>query len=787
MKTKVLLIILIIPILSYSQNDFFVVKGNVLNSENSYPIKKATISIKELKIQTETGKDGHFGLALPYGNYTFIIEHSNYKTTVFSVKVTKDTIINISVEPLYKNIQLKEIIVNASTSKIESPQTSIEYQKSIEAQKIPSIGGEKDILKAFTLKPGVVQSNDGYAGLNVRGGTNTENITLLDNAIIYQPAQLFGLISTFSTDIVKSATLYKGSFPAKFGGATSAIFDAQSQSAIPFQTTGKLNISPVLSTASIKIPLIKNKAGVFINFRRTFFDQAQQLAFKYHYIDEIKSFNFYDLFFKTTYFISNKTKIDILFYNDRNNTFAFSSSESDQIITKNLFENSNNIFALNLKTNFSNNISYNSAISFSQHNAGSQNLYKLKDTIIGFKKYNNFIKDLKFDNILDWKITDKKHINLGYSFIHYTVCPAENLQVTYNDTLLNNSYIKNKAYENIFFVDYQWEITKRLKSITGIRMSNYYQDKNLLSIEPRISLNYKLSEKQSLKFAYAKLSQNVHQLSTPIVGLQSNIWLLTNSKIKTEKSDIFTLSFSKKTDIKNNNIFSSIDLYYKNTQNVIQYLDGYSNNFFMQSNQIDITELTTQGTAKAYGIEVYLSKTNKKLSTSIAYTLSWTKLYFKNLNNSIPFYANNDRRHSLSFFCSYSFSPALELSSSFTFMTGSPISLPNSIFVRPSSISTSPDTYYTVFYSYGDRNSFRMKPYHRLDLSVIWHIPSKKIKQTLSLDIFNVYNRKNPSFYYIDKEYNIDPKTLNTISEHYVLKSVSILPVIPSLTYSIKF
>ena len=329
------------------------------------------------------------------------------------------------------------------------------------------------------------------------------------------------------------------------------------------------------------------------------------------------------------------------------------------------------------------------------------------------------------------------------------------------------------------------KIKSKTKVLVGLRLSHFLQEnKNYINPEPRISGSYKLNEDIALKTSFAMMNQYVHLLSNTGIGLPTDLWVPSTDNVAPQKSKQVALGVAK--DFLNKNLELTIEGYYKKSDDVIGYKEGAS--FLMigdpsGAESISWEENITTGKGWSYGVEVLLQRKIGKLSGWVGYTLSWTQLQFDELNFGKKFWAKYDRRHDISLVGIYKLEENITISGTWIYGTGNAISLP--IAEYQANYHTLPqdvvDYWWDYVIDYGEKNSFRMKAYHRLDFGIQFHKKAERFKngqKTYEINIYNAYSRKNPFYYFSDYDYEKDEN---------VIKQVSIFPIIPSFSYTLKF
>lgn len=282
------------------------------------------------------------------------------------------------------------------------------------------------------------------------------------------------------------------------------------------------------------------------------------------------------------------------------------------------------------------------------------------------------------------------------------------------------------------------------------------------------------------------MHQYMHLLTTKGVGLPTDLWVPVTNKVPYKEANQYTIAIVK--DFPKQKITMTIEGYYKKTTNEISFKEGVS---FMQTNNIQTVNQSdlswekniTNGSSWAYGAEFLLHKKAGRLQGWMGYTLSWSLSQYKDLNLGRKFFNRYDRRHNFTTTIIYQLTPKISLTASWIYMTGNPITVANSSLnfaeLSPQNLAI-PVTYTLGAFEYSGINNFRMPAYHRLDIGINYKTKGKKFNKELEFSIYNVYNRQNPYFYYIQSA----PAGSNQSSS---IKQVSVLPIMPSLNYKFIF
>jgi hypothetical protein len=748
------------------------ISGNVSDSSSGEGMIGVRVKVKELSgIGTVTNEYGFYSLTLPEGVYTFEFSAIGFemKSQVFDLKEN----IKFNIELAVPTKEISEVVITTKKKdeNIRSAQTGVETLDIRQLSKVPVIFGEKDIIKTMQLTPGIKSGGDGSSGFYVRGGSSDQNLILLDEAPVYNASHLLGFFSTFNSDAIKTATIYKGTQPAQYGGRLASVLDIRMNEGNnkKYRVSGGLGL--ISSKLNIEGPLKKDKSSFLISARRTYVDMFLKLSNK----ENLKSSSlyFYDLNAKINYKLSKKDRLYISGYFGRDKLgisgFGLTwgnitgTARWNHIINDKLFSNtsfivSNYIYNIGIKSN-NVDISINSTLQD----------YNLKQEFQYFPNSRNKIK-------------------FGVNAIHHSIIPGqiEASEGSGANTLRQKSKL---SLENAAYISNDWIANEKLNINYGIRATSFsllgnggdfytYTNEGLLSttknyaqnsviktyynFEPRITASFMYSKSASIKGGYTRNIQNVHLISNTTGDNPTDIWIPSSQNIKPEISDQTSIGWFK--NFSDNKYELSFETYYKTMQNQIDYRDGANT----QANDLLEGELLF-GKGKAYGLETYIKKTSGKFTGWVSYTLSKVQKQIDGINNNNWYSAKQDRRHDLSVVGIYDLSKKLTLSATFVYYTGSAITLPSGKYYVNNQVQ----------WLYTERNGGRMPAYHRMDIALTWYRKqTEKYESSWNFSIFNLYGHENA--------YSI---TFRESSDHTKTEAVqiSLFKIIPSVTYNFKF
>ncbi len=780
----------------------YTISGYVSDFETGESVIGANIFSNDYGVGVSSNKYGFYSITLDEGVHVISFKFIGYETITKEFNLNKD--IEFNAEFKLSNIVTDEVTVTGKANVVQRTETSVIEIPIQQIKSIPALMGEVDVLKAVQLLPGV-QSSEGTSGFYVRGGSPDQNLILMDGVPVYNVSHIGGLFSVFNADAIKNVRLTKGGFPARYGGRLSSVLEIDMKDGNMKEFKADATVGLISSKLMIEGPIVKDKTSFIVAGRRTYIDLFVR-PFMPNNTD--LTLHFYDLNAKVNHRFSRKDRLfvsayagDDIFGVDFTENFSDGSgfNEDTRLIAGLGYGNITSTIRWNHL--FGDKLFSNTTLIYSryQFNTGF-GVESTLGTALGNENYDidfgykSGIEDLGGRIDFDYTPNPNHDIKFGVSFTNHNFTPGQNdlsINVSYPPADTSNINIsidttllfspKVKANETFFYFEDNIKFTKRLKANIGLHFG-IYNSLNLrsvvnqfsntdISIEPRLSFRYLLSDTWSAKASYAKMRQNIHLLSNSSVGFPSDLWLPSVDAAPSQNSQQIAASIN--TELLNGEIEVSLEGYYKTMNNLITYEAGYSN---LQSTESWENSIETGGKGKSYGLELFIQKQKGKTTGWIGYTLSWSNRKFDNINQGNWYPYKYDRRNDLSIVLNHKFNDKWDLGVTWVYGTGNAITFPRSTYFSTLQSGRNDNFYVWNIESYGDRNSVRLPSYHRLDFGINRHSQKKNYKGTWSLGAYNLYNRKNPFFAYLAYQ--------NT---RRVAKQVSLFPIIPSVSYRIQF
>ncbi|PKV51801.1 TonB-dependent receptor-like protein [Aquimarina sp. MAR_2010_214] len=777
MKTKQVILAFWVVLMGFSKifsqqktSEKYTISGYVKESGSQEYLPGVSIYIPGSTVGTTTNDYGFFSLTIPGGTHELIVSYIGYGTIKQSIDLNNDLTLNFDME--LEAESLDEVIIDGDRRANESQvtQMSVVSIKPSEIEDIPAILGEKDVIKALQLLPGIQRGNEGSAGFFVRGGTPDQNLIILDEAPVYNSNHLFGIFSVFNGDAIKSIETYKGGFPARFGGRLSSVLKIDTKNGNKERLSGKINVGLISSSLLVEGPINKGKTSFIFSGRRTYADLLskpfQTSNFKLGYY-------FMDLNFKIHHVFNEKNKLYWSNYFGQDKFKAVNKEERNDSETKLFWGNITSTLRWNHQ--FSDKFFSNTSLIFSNYNFGIKFDEKFNNEIFKFKT-DSGINDYGIKADFDYYPSPRHSIKFGLASTYHNFVPK---QSRIRQTGVNNSDITQKieSLESALYLEDDWKITNSLSFSPGLRLTHFqFKSTDYLNLEPRATIAWNVKPDLALKASYSKMNQYIHLLSNSGIGLPTDLWVSSTDKLKPQVSEQYALGVAK--DFMDDGYSITVEGYYKKMDDVIAYKEGAS--FLLLEDlgtgkEIDWEDNITTGQGWAYGTEILLRKKTGKLTGWLGYTLSWSERQFEELNQGRKFFSKYDRRHDLSLVGIYKPNDRITLSGTWLFSSGNNFNLPDTESLSNTSNFpiTIPDLSSGGTPFSTERNNFRGENYHRLDLGIQFHKRfSKNRERTWGFSIYNIYGKKNPFYYYFE-----DTK----------LKKVSILQFVPSINYTYKF
>ncbi|HMQ47908.1 MAG TPA: TonB-dependent receptor plug domain-containing protein [Saprospiraceae bacterium] len=786
-----LLVPILLLVLTQLHAQKLTISGYIRDAASGEPLISANIFDERSASGAVTNTYGFFSLTLPKDSVSLAFSYIGYSSQYQSFYLRKDTTINVSLGGAVE-LQVVEVVGASQGARIEERTQMSQVVVPVEQiKRVPALLGEVDVLKALQLLPGVQSGGEGQNGLYVRGGSPDQNLVLLDGVPVYNVSHLLGIFSVFNADAIKNVTLTKGGFPARYGGRLSSILEINMKEGNLQEWHGEGSLGLISSKLTLEGPLVKDKTSLLISGRRTYADLLFGPIIRATQEEgtdlRVKLF-FYDLNAKLQHKINDKHRLYLSAYLG-SDVFSNRYEETD-VDYRDLVEGGidwgNMISAFRWNYQINNKLFANTTLTYSRFDV---DIFAAFDSEYGNErevysaKYFSGIEDLAAKVDIDFIPNPNHYIRFGGSLTNHKYSPgALAFKAEFEEERFDTLVGSQNAYSNELALYVEDDIQLgALKANIGVHSSAFNVEGTwYTSVQPRLGLRYLLSNDLSIKASYSTMTQFINLLTSESFSLPTDLWVPSTKQIKPQESWQTALgvakTFGEAYEV-------SLEGYYKSMENVISYREGASFLFGLEN---DWQDKITQGDGEAYGLEFFVQKKKGRFSGWIGYTLSWNWRQFDEINGGQRFPFRYDRRHDISIVANYDFSPTVGFSAAWVYGTGNAVTL--NTFRYPTEVYAGDGFLYGYndVESGGSKNAFRMTDYHRLDVSLEIRKIKPKWEEKWVIGAYNAYYHRNPYYIIADEEATFDQNG-NLIKTERVFKEISILPIIPSISYQFKF
>ncbi len=787
MRLTFVILMLFVPLISRAQ---VTISGRVTDQISGESLISSNIIDLASRKSATTNAFGFFSITLAEADSALImISFIGYQPKTILLKPLKNQAMEISLTP---GLMIGEIEVragynpnqrNAMISRMEIPASQL--------QMIPSLLGEKDIMRAFQLMPGVQSGREGSAGMFVRGGSPDQNLILLDDIALYNVNHLGGFVSVFNPDAISSVQLFKGGFPARYGGRLSALLDVRMKDGNNQKAAGSYTIGIIASKLTLEGPLKKGRSSYLISVRRSMLDLFTRA---YGYLNGGKLISGYYLLdgnAKMNFTLTEKDKLFFSAYAGQDNIFTIQNDNSPMssypynIRSKMNIRWGNQCASSRWNHIWSGRLFSNTILGFtgySHENTLSATLSD-KQTAARVGDYNRQLRSGIVDYLVktdfDYSLRNGHQIKFGGGATFHTYDPSVQAYsqsgggLPIIDTLFRSPKIR--ALESEAYIEDEFH-TGRFSFNLGLHLSDFWVNQiHYPSLQPRLRANFQITPDMSVKASYTRMVQYIHLLSNSDAGLPTDLWVPSTANIPPQKSDLFVIGWSASLG-KNHLLDFTVEGYYKTMKNLIEFGDGESSFSTGSDWQNNVVK---NGRGQAYGVEFLLQKKEGNTTGWIGYTWSKNMRQFDQLNRGEPFPYRFDRRHVFTMVINHQINEKWSFSGNWVYSTGEAVTLaltkyPVSVLdTEPDLTINIPDPFTDNAFIYDKRNNYRMPAYHRLDIGIHYTESNGRKSRTWSFEIYNAYNRKNPYYLYFNRDDQGQMK----------LYSFSLFPIIPSISF----
>ncbi len=733
------------------KSDRATLSGVVSDPLTGNPIIGAVIYVEKIKAGAVTNNVGYYSLVLPKGQLQIECRMVGMRSALRNVIIYSDGVLDIDMSE--STNQLNEVVISANKENlVKNVRVGVEKIGMKMLKQIPMGLGEADLVKTSLLLPGVQTVGEASAGYNVRGGGADQNLVLLNGGPIINSSHFFGFFSTFNSDLITDVTLYKSGIPAKYGGRISSVMDI-----VPYEgNSDKIKvsggISPVTGRLLVDGPIKKGKSTFAIGTRATYSDWIlgmlpdQQL--------KKSAASFYDIQGLVNTTINSKNSLSIS---------GYYSNDKFDYYRKSAFDYGNMASTLKLKHTFNTKFSGQFSAIISNYN---YQLDTKQDSMEFSRMYYELHQKILRADFLYFPVYRHK-IEFGLDATWYSLMPGEQEPLGDFSLVTPKVLEKERAVEPAMYLSDEFELSPNFTISGGVRATYFTSfgpgtefvyaensprtmenlidtvrygkgavEKSYPGFEFRVSARLILSPRTSIKFGVQRVYQYLHMISNTTSISPTDIWKLSDNYIRPEMGDQYSLGLYN--NFGRRAIETSIEGYYKNLQNILDYKGGA---VLLMNEHLETDIINGQG--KAYGIELMAKKQAGTLTGWISYTYSRVLLKVdspyesEKVNGGKYFPANYDKPHDLKIVTNVKFSRRFNASSIFVYNTGRPITYPVAFY----------NFYNANRLYYSNRNEYRIPDYMRLDLSATLNgnLRMKKLNHSsLTFTVYNVLGRRNP-------------------------------------------
>lgn len=747
----------------------------------------AYVYAKGTSLGTCTNAYGFYSLTLPDGDYDLMFSFIGYKSVMQQYSIKANQKISVELDAIKTVIKEVEISAENIPESSKSQIGEMKFSPKILAR-LPGFAGEVDLVKALQLVPGIKTYGDGSTLFYVRGGNRDQNLILVDDAPIFNPSHLFGFFSALAPDAINDAEVFKGDFPASFGGKLSSVIDVKVKEGNLKRIGFGGSLGPYVSSLTFEGPFKKEKCSFFISARNSNLNwlmssKVTERSFK---------INFFDVNLKMNFKLNENNRLFFSAYGGQDDFSRIATS------TYNTFGIKWNNILGSLRWNhiYNSKLFSNTTVYYSRYNyflfiskelddywKSSVDNMALKSDFTYYLNPNNTIK-AGFNisrytsnpgnvNFSDAEIQRRAPVIPKYISMEYDLYAGN--QQTIGDKIIINYGVRLPVWQN-FGPTTVYSFNNEYQSVDTI---NYKKNKAYFthfSPEPRLSFKYLINKKASFQIGYSRNTQFLQILSNSVSPFTSlEVWVPCGPNIKPPVADQFTAGYFQ--SIFKSKLNLSAEIYYKQFYNQIDYKDHAD---MLYNPQLE-GELRF-GKGWAYGIELMLAKPQGNFTGWLSYTYSRALLKIDGVNNGEIYPASYDSPNNFNINLNYSLKRWL-FSASWIYMTGNAITTPVAFYYYNG---------YTIPV-YANKNNDRLPDYHRLDISVTFRInkPERRFQHSIMLTVYNAYARNNPISINFNKIIDDNGKFVvpSNLSGNYELvpTKMYVAGIIPSINYKFKF
>lgn len=765
------------------------INGFVRDSLSGEALIGATVHAEGTRYGTSANSYGFYSLTLPVGSYRLVYSFVGYLSVVQPVTIGRGFRFNAALKPSRVAMTPVEVTDQSREALVSAGQPGQMKLTPLMLSQLPSFAGQKDVVKSLASLPGIASFGDGSTLFYVRGGAADQNLLMIDEAPIYNPAHLFGFFTAMAPDAISDVEAFKGDFPAQYGGRISSVIHVRTKDGNLYKTGFSGNIGPYTTDFSVEGPIIENKSSYFVSARVSNLNWIKPQNGAIANFD----FRFFDLNAKFNLKLSDNNRLFLTLFTGND---QFTRDGSSSLKTYGISWN-NRLGALRWNHIFGQKLFSNTTLYSSRYD------YKLFVSKELDDYWNSSIDNVMVKSDFTWFPAIANTLKWGVEFGVYYMNPG-NVQFSDAEVGTNIPVIpKYRSRSLAFYLSDEWKFAPRWSVSLGLRLSNWrdvgpttlYTYDALHQLidtrdvadgevyewfvepEPRLLLRWLPSSELNVSVSYGRTVQYLQVLTNSISPFTSlEVWVPAGPTIKPQKSDQVSVGVSKVNTT--GDYMLSGGFYYRHLTNQIDY----TNNANLLYNEHLEAELRF-GKGRAFGVEAMLRKVTGRMKGWIGYTWSRSFRTTPEVNGGHEYNANYDRVHNLTLCLSYALTSRIDVSAAWYYLTGASYTAPEGFMSLGG----------YVVPVYGEKNNARLPDYQRLDLSASCrlHREGARYQHRLMLSVYNAYARHNP--------FSINNNKIVTDNGDFVVPSdlsggVEIIPtslsasgLIPSINYQFKF
>ncbi len=795
----------------------YTISGHIIDNRSSETLIGTHVIENNSQRGTVSNSYGFYSITLPEGQTELIFSYMGYTTQKHTFDLTKDMVCNVRMED---NNQLQEIVVLSDKIEtgIQATHMGSHDIPMAQIKNTPSLLGETDVMKTIQLMPGVQAGTDGSSGLYVRGGNADQNLILLDGVPIYNADHLLGFFSVFTPEAIKKVTLFKSSFPARFGGRLSSVVDVRTNDGDMQKYHGMVSIGLLTSKLQFEGPIVKDRTSFHITARRSYIDLLTR-----PFMSKSNDFGYsmFDTHVKLNHRFSDRSRFFLSFYSGKDN-FIYKSEEDYYGYEWDSYDKDkshlrwgNTVVSGRWNYIFNNRLFSNTTLAYNKYGFDLDAKSESRSTSTGTNyqnrydsRYRSGISDLSYQVDFDYYPHPRHHVKFGSGYLYHSFRPETETyrQIEKDNDKIEEDVFKNSdnamiyAHEASVYLEDNFKVSERFSLNPGVHLSLFHvQQKSYYSIQPRLSARYQVTSNIAVKAAYTQMRQYIHLLTNSQLSLPMDLWVPVTENIKPMHSNQYSTGIYY-TGIRHWEL--SAEAYFKDMHNVLEYKDGVS----FLGTSTDWEKKVEMGKGRAAGLELMIQKKAGATTGWLAYTLSRSDRKFAEggINQGKRFPYTYDRRHMVNLTLNHAFSDRIDIGATWTFATGGTLTIAEetTAIIRPPGETN--NYYYTnapgFFWGWSHenknqnhihqegyiehRNNFRIPSSHTLNVGINFHKKTKHGIRTWNVSVYNVYNTMNPSLVYKKTHLHWNGERVDQYSK---IKKITLLPFLPSFSYTYKF